>query len=178
MAVTESFFLGRPVRSLQTMLRMVGTNNGNVSRIIPDGIYGKQTEAAVRSYQRYAGLPVTGVADFATWQQLTQHYQLARIDQMQAAPLQIVLQPNQRILPGERNCHLYLMQSMLLVLAGSFHNMPVAKVTGVHDMQSQQAVSFLKAKSEQDANPTIDKAFYALLVRVYRCVAGDGTNLT
>lgn len=176
MAITESSFLGQPVRSLQTMLRMVGTNSGNVSRIIPDGIYGKQTEAAVRSYQRFAGLPVTGVADFETWQQLTQHYQQARTDQMQAAPLLIMLQPNQRILPGERNCHLYLMQSMMVVLAGRFKNMPMPRVTGIHDMASQQAVSFLKAMSEQDATPTIDKTFYSMLVGVYRCIAGDGAN--
>lgn len=177
MEVPESFYLGKPVRSLQTMLRMVGTNNGSISRVIPDGIYGKQTEAAVRSYQRYAGLPVTGVVNFATWQQLTYHYQQARIDQMQSAPLLIVMQPNQRILPGEKNSHLYLIQSMMVVLAGFFANMPMANITGIHDEPSQQAVSFLKSMSEMDANPVIDKTFYALLGRIYRTMAGDGVNV-
>lgn len=174
MVVPESFYLGKPVRSLQTMLRMIDTDNGNLSNIIPDGTYGQQTKNAVRNYQRAVGLPATGVANFATWQQLTRQYQQSRTDQMQAAPLLIVLQPNQRILPGEQNRHLFLIQSMLRVLSGLLANMPAANISGVHDLPSQQAVSFLKSMSEMDANPVIDKTFYELLNRVYRAMAGDG----
>jgi peptidoglycan hydrolase-like protein with peptidoglycan-binding domain len=36
-----------------------------------DGIFGDQTEAALRQFQEDEGLPVTGVADEATWSALS-----------------------------------------------------------------------------------------------------------
>ncbi len=178
MIVEERNFLGKPVSSLQTMLRLVGTNHGiaAVARVIPDGIYGKQTEEAVRAFQRSAGLPVTGSVSFETWQQLVKEFQCCWVDQMQAAPLRIVLQPNQRILPGERNCHMCLIQSMLVTLSGFFDNMPAATMSGVNDAPTQKAVKFLKGCSCQSDDAVIDKQFYALLVQVYRSVVNDGTQ--
>ena len=40
-------FVGQPIRSLQTMLRVLGESDRKYQRLIPDGIYGPQTIAAV-----------------------------------------------------------------------------------------------------------------------------------
>lgn len=172
--IQEDAFLNQPVRSLQTMLRMIGTNQGTVSTLIPDGIYGPQTERAVRSFQRAAGLPATGVADLDTWQRIVWEFERARINQMQAAPLSIILQPNQTILAGQRNGHLYFMQGMMMALSDAYDNMPKLQATGVHDAESQQAVRFLQGRTNLPANGCIDKSFYALLVGLYRSAIGDG----
>lgn len=173
--INEATYIGKPVRSLQTMLRVISTADGDSPTVIPDGKFGQQTETAVRAFQTGAGLPVTGVVDQTTWDAVTNAFRIALIDQQQAAPLLIVLQPGQRILPGERNNHLYFMQSMLQVIAGAFSNMPVSNITGIHDVPSQQAVTFLKQHANQPADAVIDKAFYALLVGIYRSIAGDGS---
>lgn len=173
--INEANYIGKPVRSLQTMLRMIGKENGDLPTVIPDGIFGRQTEAAVRSFQAFANLPATGIVNQQTWEAVTDHYRSALVSQQQAAPLLIVLQPGQRILPGERNRHLFLIQSMLLVISAAYDNMPTPNITGIHDLASQQAVTFLKQLSNQPADPVIDKLFYALLVGIYRSVAGDGT---
>ena len=52
---------GGEVRDLQELLLETGWLFAE-----PDGIYGRDTEAAVRRYQEYAGLPATGTADDAT----------------------------------------------------------------------------------------------------------------
>ena len=57
--------VGEPVRQLQQRLLECGWLFEE-----PDGAYGRNTEAAVRNYQAYAGLPETGVADDATLQRL------------------------------------------------------------------------------------------------------------
>lgn len=51
-----------PIRNLQIMLRVLQENAP-----IPSGIYGQETEAAVRSFQLANGLPPTGRTDYATW---------------------------------------------------------------------------------------------------------------
>ena len=49
-------FLGRPVRSLQTMLRVISRAIPEIPPVIPDGVYGQSTMRAVTALQRYADL--------------------------------------------------------------------------------------------------------------------------
>ena len=44
-------FIGQPIRSLQTMLRVIAENDPSHERIIPDGIYGPETVSAVSTFQ-------------------------------------------------------------------------------------------------------------------------------
>ena len=54
-------FVAQPVRSLQTMLRIIAMNNARISKAVPDGIYGPDTMQEVSALQRMSGLPQTGV---------------------------------------------------------------------------------------------------------------------
>ena len=58
---------GADVKTLQTFLIAWGCEPGT-----PDGIFGKQTDAALRAFQRAQGLTVDGVCGPATWTALTQ----------------------------------------------------------------------------------------------------------
>ena len=56
---------GPEVRDFQSLLNMFGAVSIDV-----DGEFGPQTEAAVRAEQQARGLPVSGIADAATWKVL------------------------------------------------------------------------------------------------------------
>ncbi len=56
---------GAQVRILQSDLRLLQDPAGPV-----DGIFGPLTKAAVREFQSYTGLPVTGVVGAATWDKI------------------------------------------------------------------------------------------------------------
>lgn len=45
-------FVAQPVRSLQTMLRIIAMNNARISKAVPDGIYGPDTMQEVSALQR------------------------------------------------------------------------------------------------------------------------------
>ena len=45
-------FVDQPIRSLQTMLRTIAAVEPGQKNVMPDGIYGSQTAAAVRSFPR------------------------------------------------------------------------------------------------------------------------------
>ena len=47
---------------LQTFLRRIQQAEGSATPLVPDGILGSQTAAAVREYQQQNCLPVTGIA--------------------------------------------------------------------------------------------------------------------
>ena len=61
---------GNKVRHLQYMLSMLAEYIDNIPPIAIDGIYGPATESAVRAAQGWFGLPVTGVADAKTWEEI------------------------------------------------------------------------------------------------------------
>ena len=54
-----------PIRSLQSMLRLLQRHAGKPTTVVPDGIFGPETARAVREFQQQNGLPVTGAADLA-----------------------------------------------------------------------------------------------------------------
>ena len=56
-----------PIRSLQSMLRLLQRHAGKPTTVVPDGIFGPETARAVREFQQQNGLPVTGAADLTTW---------------------------------------------------------------------------------------------------------------
>ena len=64
-------YITKPILSLQNMLRVVAMGNPNLVALIPDGIFGPETTAAVSAFQRHYRLPVTGVMNNATWERLS-----------------------------------------------------------------------------------------------------------
>ena len=69
MRPSESF-VGQPIRSLQTMLRVLSEYIPQIPPIAVDGIFGPATRTAVLAAQQRFGLPQTGIVDFDTWDEI------------------------------------------------------------------------------------------------------------
>ncbi len=171
--ITDS--IGKPIRSLQTMLRLVAQREKEIPSVIPDGIYGKQTMQAVSALQKSANLPITGIVDFATWKALVKKYRAARIYRLPAQTLAPDFQPEQIIQKGEKNHHLFLVQGMLLALSQIYQNLPAPQVTGTLDEDSAKALQFLQEKSGLPATGELDRATWHILAKLYRLAIQDGT---
>ena len=65
---------GPKVRQLQQQLNAISNNFPAIPRVTVDGIYGPDTQASVRAFQRVFDLPQTGITDFATWYRISQIY--------------------------------------------------------------------------------------------------------
>ena len=61
---------GTAVRELQFYLYLMSAYESSIPAIAIDGQFGASTEAAVRAYQRFAGLAVDGVVGRTTWNSL------------------------------------------------------------------------------------------------------------
>lgn len=66
--------VGADVRTIQTQLNAISNNFPAIIKLKVDGIYGPNTEAAVKTFQEIFNLPVTGVVDFATWYKISGIY--------------------------------------------------------------------------------------------------------
>jgi len=164
-------FIGQPIRSLQTMLRVIAENDPAHERIIPDGIYGPETMSAVSTLQRLHGLPITGVADNRTWDTVVELYAQALIQQDEAYPLHIILNPGQVIRSGERHPHLRLVQAMLQVLSEVYESIGWPEVTGILDAATTDALASFQSLSALPMTGNLDKHTWKHLALQYPLAA-------
>jgi len=164
-------FIGQPIRSLQTMLRVIGEHDTSAKRIVPDGIYGPETAAAVSVFQRKHGLPVTGITDQATWEAVTAIYEPALIEIDEAVPLHIILNPRQVIRKGERHPHIYLVQGMLAALSEIYESVGQPGHSGILDEATADAIASFQALNGLPMTGNLDKHTWKHLALQYPLAA-------
>lgn len=65
---------GPKVRQIQEQLNRIAQNYPAIPKTSADGIFGPQTAAQVRAFQRIFNLPATGIVDYPTWYQISNIY--------------------------------------------------------------------------------------------------------
>ena len=169
-------FIGQPIRSLQTMLRVIAENDSTQPSVIPDGIYGGNTVTAVSSFQRRAGLPVTGVADQATWEAIYAAYEPALVEVGEAQPLNIILNPGQIIRRGEQNPNIYLVQAILTVLSQVYAGITEPAISGVLDIPTSNSLSSFQQMALLPMTGELDKQTWKHLALHYPMAANIASS--
>lgn len=88
---------GDPVRAVQSQIH----GRGDGAHIAIDGIFGPQTDEAVRAFQALLGLATDGIAGQATWDHLVNDYLDARDPQASARALFSAWKAGNRDLAGK-----------------------------------------------------------------------------
>lgn len=164
-------FISQPIRSLQTMLRVIAESDRTLPSVIPDGFYGGDTATAVSAFQRRAGLPVTGVTDQTTWDTIVPVYKNALVEVGEAQPLLIVLNPGQIIRKGEQHPNVYLVQAILTVLSSAYSSIPAPGFSGSIDIPTSEALSAFQIMSLLPNTGELDKQTWKQLALHYPMAA-------
>ncbi len=164
-------FVGQPIRSLQTMLRVIAENDPSHPTLVPDGIYGPETVRAISVFQRKHGLPVTGMTDLDTWEAVVAVYEPALIEQDEAYPLHIILNPGQVLRKGERHPHLYLAQGILAAMAELYSSIPAPAPSGLLDEATAESLMAFQALSGLPTTGHLDKHTWKQLALQYPLMA-------
>ena len=121
---------------LQTFLRRIQQSEGSAAPLVPDGIFGAQTAAAVREYQQQHCLPVTGIADQRTWNAIYASY--AALIAADALPMQTAFFPPESdtvLKPGAKSPSVYVLQLMLSEIAPHYNRIAAVPLTGEYAQQ-------------------------------------------
>ena len=159
--------VAQPVRSLQTMLRVIGEDAGQPLTVIPDGFYGTQTRNAVTQFQQNRGIPATGTADENTWRRIAAEYPDALTRIGPAEPLQLILNPGQVLRRGEAHPYLFLIQAILTALEEVYGSIPAPPMTGVLDLPTADSISAFQLLSQLPETGEVDKITWKHLARHY-----------
>lgn len=174
---------GEYVVVLQTMLNRISRNYPAIPKINPvDGIFGPQTEQAVREFQRIFNLNVDGVVGRATWYKLVFLYvgvtRLSELTsegqtftQIQAPASGVTLRE------GSRSPAVSALQFFIFVLGQVLYNFPTLNIDGIFGPKTRQAV--MDAQRYLGLEPTgiVDNqtwmALYDAYTRVARTLLAD-----
>jgi len=165
--MVERNYIGKPIRSLQTMLRVIAEDDPTLPTVVPDGIYDQQTITAVSAFQRRQGIPVTGVADQQTWEAIVQTYDQAYVRISKAQPIEIIMDPGKIYRLGEFSPNLYLMQSMLLYLSQLHPSIDAPSHNGTLDSPTSEALAGFQLLAGLPPTGELDKLTWKYLVNQF-----------
>ncbi len=160
-------FVGQPIRSLQTMLRVLAEDDRSLPTVVPDGIYGQETITAVSALQRRMGLPVTGIANQETWEAIVAAYEPALIRVDKAAPIEIIMDPGKVYRRGDSSANLYLLQAMLTFLSRYHTDIVAPGQSGVLDSPTAEALAAFQLLAGLPPTGELDKVTWKYLVNQF-----------
>lgn len=170
----DESFIQQPIRSLQTMLRVLSERDDRYSTVVPDGIYGQTTVAAVSNFQRIHGLPVTGVTDQDTWEAIVAEFEPALIHVTEAQPVEIILNPNEVLRRGDESPYLHVAQALLWVLSEVYGSIGRPAQNGILDDATADSLSSFQALSGLPMTGELDKITWQQLALHFPLAANLG----
>lgn len=172
----DESFIGQPIRSLETMLRVIAENDPKLPIVIPDGIFSQDDITAVSAFQRKYGLPVTGVVDEVTWDEIVAKYEIALINVAQAEPIEIIIDPGQIYRNGDSDANIYLLQSMLLYLSLFHPTITRPNHNGILDSSTADALKGFQILAGLEPTGELDKRTWKYLVKQFTLNANKTIN--
>lgn len=174
----DESFIQQPIRSLQTMLRVLSEHDDRYPTVVPDGIYGPTTVTAVSNFQRIHGIPVTGITDQDTWEAIVREFEPALIHVTEAEPVEIILNPNQVLRRGEENPYLRVAQALLWVLSEVYGSIGRPSQNGILDNTTADSLSSFQAVSGLPMTGELDKITWQQLALHFPLAANLGKGKT
>ena len=160
-------FVAQPIRSLQTMLRVIAENDPSLPSLIPDGIYAQETIEAVNAFQHSRGIPATGITDQATWEAIVVAYEDALINVGEVASIEIVWDPGKVYKIGDSSPYLYLAQSMLFVISNQNSSISAPNHSGILDSATAEALAGFQLLAGLEPSGELDRKTWKYLVNQF-----------
>ena len=181
MGITESYpgialrpgTSGNEIRRIQVRLNRISRNYPSIPKIpVTDGIYGPDTEAAVREFQRIFGLTEDGIIGRSTWYAIERIYNaVKRLAELNAEGLtpEDVRDVLPRILQeGDTGVDVRELQYLLAFVGNFTQNLPVITVDGVFGPTTRGAVEEFQRQEGLPVNGIVDTVTWNRLYNTYR----------
>ena len=155
---------GAAVEQVQFWLNTLSQFNSALPSLTVDGVYGSGTAAAVRIFQREAGLTADGVVGQATWNALYAAWRSAEEDLNQNGASAY---PGTALRRGDRGSSVKLVQFWLRIAADNYSALAAVTVDGVFGAATEAAVTAFQRYFSLTADGVVGRATWNKLNQVY-----------
>lgn len=158
---------GLDVSTVQYYLDFIAQFNENVPRTAVDGVYGEQTQQAVRAFQQQYGLSADGIVGQQTWNQL----QIAYTDILKALPEGFAgyqaLYPGHFLTYGATGLAVQRLQEYLNVIAQHVPAIPLIGADGWFGSQTLNAVNAVQSYVGMPVTGNVGPVTWDAIVTLY-----------
>ena len=163
---------GGDVRRLQIRLNRISDNYPSIPKIpYPNGIFGFETEEAVKAFQRTFNLTDDGVVGNATWYAIQRIYAaVKRLNSLNSEGLrfnEIDRQFPENLSLGDRNTGVALLQYYLDYLSAYYDAIPPLTVDGIFGESTRDAVFAAQAALGLPVDGIVGEATWNAIVDAY-----------
>ena len=158
---------GEDVRIMQTYLNALSSVYPSIPRITADGIFGTQTENAVRAFQRQFGLNPDGIIGVITWNAIVAQYNRLPVSPPPTGPAY----PGTPLRVGSRGENVRIMQEYLNALSAVFPSIPRITADGVFGPLTENAVRAFQRQFGLTADGIIGPITWSTIVAQYNAIA-------
>lgn len=163
---------GKDVNILQFYINTIANSNSAIPSVTITSTYNPETEAAVKAFQSYAGLPQTGVTDRTTFDRIYNEYQGVVLAHQslfrQATPKKY---PGAPLRPGSTGSDVTAMQLYLLAISRKYPEIPQVVAIGYFGDMTEKAVRAFQKKYDLPQDGIVGPATWNKIISVYSQIA-------
>ncbi len=172
---------GAAVTQVQAALNTIGENYPAIPRIDPvDGIFGTQTEEAVRQFQQIFSLTADGIVGRATWYQINRIYvAVQRLAELRSqGQTEYLIGPfPQSLSLGNSGDPVFLLQYILDVIQEFDSSIPPVEQNGIYDTATQNAVRAFQLEKGLPVTGDVDEQTWNMLKETLDTIEATVFNL-
>ncbi len=165
--------IGNDVKSLQIYLNRISGNYPAIPKIAAtDGVFGSDTEEAVRKFQEIFGLEVTGTVSRATWYKITYIYtsvkRIAELDSEGVRFEEIAQQFTEDLRIGMQSIEVSMLQYYLAVIGAYYEAVTPVDITGYFGEMTENSVKSFQRVFGLPQTGEVDRETRNDLYRAYQ----------
>ena len=159
--------INKPIRNLQRALRRLSYEYESIPAVVPDGIFGEDTENAVKAFQRQFNLPQTGVVNQTTWDKIIVEYEKLLEKYTEGRTVAVFPSPFFLIELDDENEIVLVVQALIAGLSNRYDNFNRAEITGRYSQKDMDNIKTLQQISGLPQTGIVDKNTWDALAQVF-----------
>jgi len=164
---------GNDIRRIQLRLNRISANYPSIPKISnPDGIYGSETEAAVREFQRIFNLTQDGIIGRATWYAIQRIYAgVKRLSELSSEGISQEEIQNLRettLEEGDQGSGVRELQYLLAFIGNFVGTVPLISIDGIFGPETAEAVEAFQRAYGLPVTGIVDTITWNTLYNAYR----------
>lgn len=152
---------------LQEMLKTISMFEEEELKLLPDGIFGVETENAVKNFQNRYNLEQNGEADYSTWQAISKRYNEVILQIGPAQFIDVHKGDFKEIKMGDSDDRVYMLQIMFNSLGDEFKTFKKCVVSGNFNNTDFENVKQFQKISGQNQSGIVDKITWDKIAKYY-----------